>query len=204
MTGGTYLSGTSTEQKRDRILPQGETTATATRYQALNTTSSSQNLIQVIKIIMELLDDTLFEWVQTKTPPTPKQIELASVAVGDRRRGALTDPIIRNAQEALQMAVIRDWLTARGYTGQRYSSNLPLKGLLAGTFSIHNVRVQNQDGKMINMPIALIVQPHVRRTSDFPVLIEAKSAGDFTNTNKRRKEEATKAHQLKRTYGEET
>ncbi|MDK8352017.1 XamI family restriction endonuclease, partial [Gleimia europaea] len=92
MTGGTYLSGTSTEQKRDRILPQGETTATATRYQALNTTSSSQNLIQIIKIIMELLDDTLFEWVETKTPPTPKQIELASVAVGDRRRGALTDP----------------------------------------------------------------------------------------------------------------
>jgi hypothetical protein len=34
------------------------------------------------------------------------------------------------------------------------------------------------------------------------VLIEAKSAGDFTNTNKRRKEEAQKIHQLRSTYGE--
>ena len=34
-----------------------------------------------------------------------------------------------------------------------------------------------------------------------PILIEAKSAGDFTNTNKRRKEEATKVHQLRATYG---
>ena len=32
-------------------------------------------------------------------------------------------------------------------------------------------------------------------------MIEAKSAGDFTNVNKRRKEEATKMAQLKRTLG---
>jgi XamI-like restriction endonuclease len=34
-----------------------------------------------------------------------------------------------------------------------------------------------------------------------PILIEAKSAGDFTNTNKRRKEEATKITQLQQTCG---
>ncbi|MGF0304606.1 XamI family restriction endonuclease, partial [Rhodococcus rhodochrous] len=37
----------------------------------------------------------------------------------------------------------------------------------------------------------------------FPLLVEAKSAGDFTNTNKRRKEEATKIRQLRKTYGSE-
>lgn len=31
--------------------------------------------------------------------------------------------------------------------------------------------------------------------------MEAKSAGDYTNTNKRQKEEATKAHQLRAKYG---
>ncbi len=36
---------------------------------------------------------------------------------------------------------------------------------------------------------------------DFPLLIEAKSAGDFTNTNKRRKEEVAKISQLQRYYG---
>ena len=34
-----------------------------------------------------------------------------------------------------------------------------------------------------------------------PVLIECKSAGDFTNTNKRRKEETTKIEQLRNNYG---
>lgn len=163
-----------------------------------------QNLSQIIAIIMELLDDTLFEWVEMNTPPSHKQIELASVVVGDRRCGAVTDPIIRNAQEARQIAIMREWLTARGYKEEHYSSDLALKELPAGTFSVHhNVPVRNQDGKIINMPIDLVVQPHVRKPSGFPVLIEAKSAGDFTNTNKRRKEEATKAHQLKRTYGEQ-
>lgn len=33
------------------------------------------------------------------------------------------------------------------------------------------------------------------------MLIEAKSAGDFTNVNKRRKEEAVKVSQLRHTYG---
>ena len=36
-----------------------------------------------------------------------------------------------------------------------------------------------------------------------PILIEAKSAGDFTNTNKRRKEEAQKFAQLRARYGDD-
>jgi len=35
-----------------------------------------------------------------------------------------------------------------------------------------------------------------------PIFIEAKSAGDYTNTNKRRKEEATKVRQLVDHYGD--
>jgi len=43
--------------------------------------------------------------------------------------------------------------------------------------------------------------PKASSSGQLPVLIEAKSAGDFTNVNKRRKEEATKMNQLKQTYG---
>jgi XamI restriction endonuclease len=46
-----------------------------------------------------------------------------------------------------------------------------------------------------------VVQPKQPTASGLPILIEAKSAGDFTNTNKRRKEEAQKIRQLKETYG---
>lgn len=41
------------------------------------------------------------------------------------------------------------------------------------------------------------------KCGDIPVMIECKSAGDFTNTNKRRKEEAVKISQLKSTYGKQ-
>lgn len=36
-----------------------------------------------------------------------------------------------------------------------------------------------------------------------PLLVEAKSAGDFANVNKRRKEEAVKMSQLRLTYGDD-
>ena len=43
--------------------------------------------------------------------------------------------------------------------------------------------------------------PRGARAGEFPLFLEAKSAGDFTNTNKRRKEEAVKMAQLRSTYG---
>lgn len=49
----------------------------------------------------------------------------------------------------------------------------------------------------------VVIQPHFPKPSSFPILIEAKSAGDFTNTNKRRKEEATKVRQLQEKHGSE-
>ena len=55
----------------------------------------------------------------------------------------------------------------------------------------------------VNMPIDAVIQPHRPRPGGLPILIEAKSAGDFTNTNKRRKEEAQKIRQLKEEYGDE-
>lgn len=45
--------------------------------------------------------------------------------------------------------------------------------------------------------------PGTAKAGEFPLLLEAKSAGDYTNTNKRRKEEATKFHQLRSEYGEQ-
>lgn len=51
----------------------------------------------------------------------------------------------------------------------------------------------------MNMPMDAVVMPMNRKV---PLLIEAKSAGDFTNVNKRRKEEATKIQQLKAAHGD--
>ncbi len=70
----------------------------------------------------------------------------------------------------------------------------------SGTFCFRtNVRVGQE--RKLNIPIDVIVQPHTLRTDGIPILIEAKSAGDFANVNKRRKEEGMKAHQLRETFG---
>jgi type II restriction enzyme len=53
----------------------------------------------------------------------------------------------------------------------------------------------------VNIPIDAAVMPLRAAAGELPLLIEAKSAGDFTNTNKRRKEEAVKIAQLKRRHG---
>ena len=57
-----------------------------------------------------------------------------------------------------------------------------------GSFSFHT-----------NIPV--YVAGEQGEAGDMPVLLEAKSAGDFTNVNKRRKEEAVKMQQLRNTYG---
>ena len=70
-----------------------------------------------------------------------------------------------------------------------------------GTFAFRlNVPVKRGDGKQVNIPVDAVVMPKTTRRGELPLLIEAKSAGDFTNVNKRRKEEATKMAQLRRTF----
>ena len=165
------------------------------------------HLERMCSVVETLLDRTLFDWLDTTDKPTPEQRELAAVVVSDRRCGAVADPIVRNAQERRQLAVIGAWLDQRGYRRQAHPSGVPLNQMAPGTYSFRqNVPVQIGDAadggiKTVSMPIDAVIQPRVPFPNGLPLLVEAKSAGDFTNTNKRRKEEAVKASQLRSTYG---
>lgn len=170
--------------------------------------AAQKHLTSICRVIDELLDRDLFGWLDSSDSPDPHQRELAAVVVSDRRCGAVADPIVRNAQETRQLAVIRKWLTDRGYTMRAHPSSLPLTSMPAGTFSFRQnvvVKVEDQSGvaKSVNMPIDAVIQPRTPKPHGYPLLVEAKSAGDFTNTNKRRKEEATKIRQLRGTYGDD-
>jgi len=78
--------------------------------------------------------------------------------------------------------------------------NEPLMHMEAGTFAFRmNVMVGGEH--TVKIPIDAVVQPKVLSPSRLPLLIEAKSAGDFANVNKRRKEEAQKLNQLRSMYG---
>jgi hypothetical protein len=160
-------------------------------------------LIKIGNVIRHLADKDIFTWLDSRRRPGRENIHRAATIVADRLCGAVADPIIRNAQERRQLASVRAWLERRGYTYLDARHGLKINGLPRRTFSFRfNVPVK-QTGrvKQVNIPIDAIVMPHQAKIGSLPILIEAKSAGDFTNTNKRRKEEATKVAQLRSTYG---
>ena len=159
-----------------------------------------ENLTKVCRVLTKLLDHDIFPWLDAAKDPTDHERDRASTIVADRLCSAVANPIVRNAQEQRQLKMIGEWLEARGYRKQFHPAGEPLVEMEAGTYTFRkNLPV----GKTIkvNIPIDVVIQPKQLRKDRLPVLIEAKSAGDFTNTNKRRKEEAMKIHQLRATYG---
>ena len=151
-----------------------------------------EELGRICEIIRELADRDIFTWLDTKQEPTPETVNRAALVLADRLCGAASDPIIRNAQEQRQLHAIRIWLEARGYTHVPSSDIPSVTDMKPGTFSfIYNVPVQSGK-KRVNIPIDCVISPIRVQVNTLPLFIEAKSAGDFTNTNKRRKEEAQK------------
>ena len=165
------------------------------------TNELESNLKKISAIILKLCDRDIFPWLDSGLKPRRTEIHRAATIVADRLCGSVSDPIVRNAQERRQLAAIRKWLESRGYANA--GTGLTFDKLAPATFSFRlNVPVKLEDGiKQINIPIDAVVMPKKSRVGNFPLLIEAKSAGDFTNTNKRRKEEAVKISQLRRAYG---
>ena len=156
-------------------------------------------------IIEKLADEDICIWLKEKRTPTKDEVYRASTIIADRLCGAASDPIIRNAQEKRQLQALGEWLKQNGYILRGSGSGLKFNSMLPGTFSFHlNVPVTQESEKKINMPIDAVIMPKSAQVGAFPLLIEAKSAGDYTNTNKRRKEEATKFRQLCNEYGEVT
>ncbi len=161
-----------------------------------------ENLVKVCTVLTKLLDRDIFPWLDAGGEPTDHERDRASTIVADRLCSAVANPIVRNAQEQRQLALIGSWLEDRGYRKQPLPAGKRLAEMEPGTYSF---RMNLAVGKAIklNIPVDVAIQPLKLRRNRLPVLIEAKSAGDFTNTNKRRKEEAIKIHQLQATYGED-
>lgn len=161
------------------------------------------NLRKIGNIIETLVDKDIFTWLDDKHEPTETEIYRAATIVADRLCGAVSDPIIRNAQEKRQLSLIKAWLEARDYKFITHGNGFTFDQMAPGSFAFRlNINVFQTDGiAKINIPVDVVIKPKGAAVETFPLLIEAKSAGDFTNTNKRRKEEAVKVEQLRRTYG---
>jgi adenine-specific DNA-methyltransferase len=159
------------------------------------------NLQRICDVVIEMLDRDLFPWLEAGREPTPAEKARATAVIADRLAGTLADPIIRNAQEQRQLAALRAWLLRHGYQELPDGADRRVETMPPGAFAFRmNLQVGGDKGRKVKLPIDCVVRPLHASVADLPVLIEAKSAGDATNTNKRRKEEAQKATQLRAEY----
>lgn len=168
----------------------------------LKKTFQSDELTKIAGIIRRMVDPDIVVWLNRAAGPTETELQRAATIIADRLCGAIANPIIRNAQEHRQLARIQEWLEARGYRKIAQQDAPTAMDMPVGTFSFRrDVPGMKEDGKQISIPVDVVVMPKQARVGEMPILIEAKSAGDFTNVNKRRKEEADKVANLRRKYG---
>lgn len=166
-----------------------------------------EELKKIGAIIEKMADSDIFVWLGRKEPANELEVGRAATVVADRLCGAMSDPIVRNAQEKRQLAGIAAWLEAKGYKPITTGNGIKFNQMQPGTYAFRmNVPVKMIDDKgkekLVNIPVDAVIMPLSAKPGDYPLLIEAKSAGDFTNVNKRRKEEAQKMTQLRNTYGD--
>jgi len=171
--------------------------------QRMPVAQADAQLAKIAAIITRMADPDIFVWLESDSAPDQNLTHRAATIVADRLCGAVANPIIRNAQEQRQLAAIKAWLEARSYTQLPKDSPLRFDQMPPGTFSFRmNVPIQREGtAETVNIPVDVVIMPLNRSVGELPIFFEAKSAGDFTNTNKRRKEEATKMTQLRATYG---
>ena len=160
---------------------------------------------KIADTIHRMADPDIFVWLQREGTPSDLELYRAATIVADRLCGSVANPIIRNAQEQRQLASIARWLRERGFIDLPVGEQRRHDEMEPGTFTFRmNVPAEQEGtGRPVNLPIDAVIMPKTTRAGEMPLLVEAKSAGDFTNVNKRRKEEATKMGQLRLAYGDD-
>lgn len=162
-----------------------------------------EELAKIVSVIDHLLDRQLFGWLDESRLPSRNERKRVASVIADRLCGADANPIIRNEQEHRQIKVLSDYLDNNGYVSIESKKVKDFREMKAGTYCDHLIVVVEDNGgmKQKRIPVDMVVKPLRGETYELPVLIECKSAGDYTNTNKRQKEEAQKMKQLRDTYG---
>jgi hypothetical protein len=174
-----------TAMERDGVIPA-------------RTRQVGMQLQAMCDFLRPLLDPGLFCWLENDRVPTAEERDKALLVVGERLASAFYLPVLRNAWEAKQKELLRAYLEGEGFAESRDS---PFE-MPPGTFGFgRSVRVVREDGEPQNLPVDCVVSP---LDAQRPLAcVELKSADDFTNVNKRRKEESDKYDALKRAHGDD-
>lgn len=160
--------------------------------------NQQEDLERMLSVISKLLDRELFGWIAENRTPSDKELLKAKAVLTDRMSASRADSIIRNSQEKRQLDILTTFLDGKGYT--QVVGLSPLEQLKAGQYTIHSSLFHTGSGQ----PVAISIDLSIRSKKNGQlILLEAKSAGDFVNVNKRRKEEAQKFRQIMEEYGDQ-
>lgn len=149
----------------------------------------------MVSVLRTSLDTQLTPWVSENRKPTHEERTTFLTVLSERLTQARVNPALRNKQEERQLSRATAILTEHGYTEKRPQEGI--RSMEPGTFWQRLTITANG----VQIPVDLVIQPWGADSGDLPILIEAKSAGDDANTNKRRKEEANKFNNLKAEFG---
>lgn len=148
--------------------------------------------------LRSMLDDKLCCWLEDDRAPSKAELDRALLLIGERLASAFYLAVFRNAQEKRQKKLLRAYLKDEGF---EESLDRPFD-MLPGMFAFgKDIGAAQRNGELQKLPADCVVRP---LDPGMPLAcIELKSAGDFTNVNKRRKEESSKRDALERAYGGE-
>jgi hypothetical protein len=154
-------------------------------------------LEKIADVVNKALDPGLLVWLEDDRPPTPLERDKALLLLGERLTRNFYDPLQKNALERRQKELIRRWLVVRGFQESPASAF----ELAPGQFGLgRNVVGVREDGAHQNLPTDAVIRALGK---ELPlVCLEMKSAGDFANVNKRRKEESDKHDSYERAHGD--
>ena len=166
-----------------------------------------RQLTRISDVLTRLIDPDICPWIARGDVPVSDERGVAAIVIADRLCGAAADPVIRNAQEQRQLDSVGGWLSRHGYRQIPAGDAKSPASMPSGAFSFRMIVegwVDDEGTTAVNIPVDIVVKARGSGPDDLPLFVEAKSAGDFANVNKRRKEEAAKAVQLRRRHGPDT
>ena len=181
------------KMEKDAVLPPR--TAPAELHRSLE---------RISHVLGNLADQDICPWLTDARPPAGDEVDMAAIVIADRLSGMAANPILRNAQEQRQLEGVEDWLKHRRYVRVPPGDAEDPGSMPAGSFSFRmNVEgwLDEHGVNTVKIPVDAVIKPHGAAPGELPLFVEAKSAGDFANVNKRRKEEAAKAGHLRTRHG---
>src|SRR5207244_3808757 len=86
----------------------------------------AENLARIVRVIGRMLDKDILPWIGARRSATDVERHRASTIVADRLCGSVSDPLIRNAQEKRQLAIVAAYLKRKGYKQLAPEAGQPL------------------------------------------------------------------------------